>query len=349
MANLFGFHFDPTPGFDLGITSGVNKQINSVLPGQGTGSSAPKQTSSQGPGILARPKADSGNTTAVSGGTALGASTGPTAADLSAYNTYRGQANSALGDLLNQYDTTTKSLNSKYDTMANQDQSNYNQTKSNYDQAVTGQNQDLLRQTNQDREGVSHAYQNLLDMLGAYGGGASSVALQWAPNAAESYQNKLVNGDQSTTAHNLASLAGNFGTFQNQFDQQKKQEADQRAQDIAQANQDYNQTKGRLNDLLGYINNQSLDPGTIGTKLDEIQASIPNNVYVKPSYNGTSPVYQAPSLASFESNMPTASISSNVIPGNSSATPALYYLLNQQQKNNGTVVPVNQRQNQVLA
>lgn len=317
------------PSGILGAASASNGNNNSAFSGAGAynpayttagNSSAPKMNPN-----TADQSTDPGS------GQVLGQSTiNPTT---TAYNTYKNEANSALNDLLGQYNTAVNKENSAYTTQNNTDQSAYNQQKANYDNQVTGQNQDLLRQTNQDEQGVSNAYRNLMNLLGAYGGGASSVALQWAPNAARTYQNKLLSGDKATTAANLANLASNWGTYQNQYDQKKQQDLYQHNNNLAQAQADYNQTKAQLNSLLGNINTQALDPGTIGTKLDDIEASIPNNVFVNPTYTGVTPAYTAPSLASFESTMPTASINSNSAPNNS-ATPALYYLLSQSQQKN---------------
>lgn len=257
------------------------------------------------------------------------------------YNQYGNEVNSALNDLFGQYNTAVSKENSAYGQAQNTDQSAYNTQKGNYDQAVTGQNQDLLGQVNQDREGVSNAYRNLMDLLGAYGGGASSVALQWAPNAAKTYQDKLVSGDQQTSAKNLASLANSWNDFLGNFQQRKQQELDQHNQNLQQAQADYAHTKGQLAQIMDAINNQSDTPGNIGTRLDNIEASIPNTVFVKPTYTGVAPTFTRPSLASFESTMPTAAISTMTMPTNSSATPVLTALLNQQKKQNAaTVVPI---------
>lgn len=277
------------------------------------------------------------------GGTAYGSGTsyssGPSAADLAAYNTYNGQAHTALNDLLSAYDTANKQLKSQYGTQGNELQSGYNAAKNTYDTNVTQQGQQLQSEDNQIHANVANAYRNLLDMLGAYGGGASSVATQWAPTAAKHFQDTQVGGAQQNEAQNLKTLATNWGQYQDQFDNEKKKLADSQAQDLANNQANYDATKSQLNDILSSISTQAIDPTTIGSDLASIRASIPHTKFVKPSYTGVTPVYTAPSVSSFEASTPTTQVN---LPTNNTAasTPALAVLLGQQKKDqNANITP----------
>jgi hypothetical protein len=271
------------------------------------------------------------------GGTTV--SSGPSAADLSAYNTYANSANSDLGKLLAAYNTANQTENSAYNTRNNELQSGFNAAKDTYDNNVTQQNQQRLTQDNQVRQGVSNAYQSLLNMLGAYGGGGSSVAMQWAPNTATKFlQNQMGLADQNA-ATNLKSLATNFGNFQNQFDQQKKQAADAHNQNLANNQSSYDTVRGQLSEILNNISNRALDPTTIGNSLANIEGAIPNTRFVQPTYNGVTPVYQAPSLSSFEVNTPAPSVAA-ANPGNTAASPLAILLAQQQKKNQNNVTPL---------
>lgn len=333
LGQLFGHTLNALPGYSTLGNNITNPEVN-YLGVYNPGYSAPTPATPKGPANL------TGSTTTVNNQSAPQF----TAQDIAAYNTYKGQANQGLSDLLGQYNTAVQGENSAFNTAQNVNQSDFNKQQGNYNQAVTGQNQDLLRQTNQDMQGVSTAYRNLMDLLGAYGGGASSVALQWAPNAAKTYQDRLMSGDKQTAASNLASLASNWNDFITGFDQRKQQQLDQHNQNLAQAKQDYTHTQAQLNRIIDAINNRSDTPGNIGTNLNTIEASIPNSVFVNPTYTGVTPSFTRPSLASFQSQMPTATISTSTMPTNSSATPVLNFLLSQgqKQKQDATaVVPVD--------
>lgn len=337
-----------TPGGTAGYlsgsmqpTSGVNLMSGSSgLQGGGSSSSPASGHANRtgstytGGGSTYSPAAYYGGGTVYNAGYAP---SGPSAAEIAAqkaYDTYKGQANKALDQLLGQYNTAKQTTNSNYNTQSNQLQSGYNAAKNNYNDATTQARQDQLRQDNQIRVGTHNAYENLMNLLGAFGGGASSVATQWAPEAAQKFQNAQLGGVDQNTAANLRSLNTNWGNYQNDFNDRKKQLADQKAQALADAQSQYNTTRGQLHDILSAINNQSVDPSSIGSELSSVRASIPNNKFVAPTFTGNTPVYHAPNLANFEIANPTANMTTQA-PGNSSVhTPAIVALLNQQKRQN---------------
>ena len=268
-----------------------------------------------------------GDSTTYAGG---GSDSGPSAQDLAAYGAYQTEANNDLGRLLGSYNATKQSLNSKYDTLGNQLESGKAHTTDQYNDSVTGQNQDLLRQQNQVRQGTYQAYQNLMNLLGAYGGGGTSVAQQWAPTAAQHFQNAQLGDAGQNAASNLRSLNTTYGNYLDDYKNQKDQLFDQRNQDLANADSQYSDTKSKLDTILNHINSRALPAGDIGGALSGLD--IPSINYVKPSYTGTTPVYNAPNLASFEASTPASSFASPAAVSNSSATPALAYLLSQQKR-----------------
>lgn len=252
------------------------------------------------------------------------------AADQAAYDSYRSEANNDLSRLLGSYNSTVANLKSNYQTQGNQLDSAKAGAQNTYNNNVTDQNQNLLRQDNQIRQGVHSAYQNLMNLLGAYGGGGTSVAQQWAPEAAQHFQNAQMGTANQTTAANLRDLNNNWGTYLNQWENQKKQLADQQNQDLTNAKSTYDDTKTKLNTILGRIGNPGIAPSDIAGQLSGI--SVPRVDFVKPTYTGTTPVYNAPNLSTFEAAVPTASFAQPAAVSNSSATPALAVLLDQQKR-----------------
>lgn len=364
--NLFGFHFDPTPGFNLAHDSfgepyiaatgtknviglGGNpdqmvtdsqrayqgqKAAENLLYHNSPSSPQPNSKSTGPSGSSYYPQQVQGATTTQT--TYSNPYQAPSYSSL--YNTYNDQAHTALGDLLSGLNTANQQLKSQYDTRGNELQSGYNQAHQKYDQSVTQNNQNLLSQQNQVHQGTAHAYQNLLNLLGAYGGGSSSVALNWAPQAAGRFEQAQISGADQNAAQNQQSLAQNWGDYQNQYNNDKKKLADAQNQDLANNQSQYDATKSSLNDILTAIQNRA-DPSTIGSELSTIRAGIPHTKFVQPSYNGTTPTFTAPSVASYEVANPQTNVSQQ-LPGNSSTTPALALFLNQQKKQNANVTPV---------
>lgn len=333
-----------TPGGTAGYlsgsmqpTSGVNLMSGSSgLQGGGSGSSP-----ASGHANTTATYTGSGSVYSPGGYYTGGYYTGPSAAEIAAqkaYDTYKGQANKALDQLLGQYNTAKQTTNSNYNTQSNQLQSGYNAAKNNYDDATTQARQDQLRQDNQIRVGTHNAYENLMNLLGAFGGGASSVAMNWAPEAAQKFQNAQLGGVDQNTAANLRSLNTNWGNFENQFNDRKKQLADQRAQALADAQSQYSHTRSQLGDILSAISKQAVDPGSIGAELSSVRSSIPNNTFVKPTFTGKTPVYNAPNLASFEIANPTANMSAQALGNSSVHTPAILALLQSQKKQQNPIV-----------
>lgn len=255
---------------------------------------------------------------------------GSAAAQTAAYGTYQTEAQNDLSKLLNSYNNTVAGLNSTYSTKGNELDSAKTAAENSYNTGVTDQNQNLLRQQNQVSQGTYQAYQNLMNLLGAYGGGGTSVAQQWAPTAAQHFQNAQLGDANQTTAGNLRDLNSNWGTYLNQFENEKKQLADQRNNDLQTAEGQYNDTRDQLNLILGRIGSRSAPTSDISGALSGL--NIPSIQYVQPTYNGTTPVYNAPNLSTFEASTPTASFAQPSAVSNSAATPALAFLLNQQKQ-----------------
>lgn len=317
---------DYTPGFNIDAHAGGG--IPFISKGNGSTGIAPPKPASNGSSSnpTPTPQGQTGSTPT----STYSYSSGPSAQDIAAYNTYQGEANSDLSRLLGSYNNTVASLNSNYNTQNNQLDSNKAATQNTYNNNVTQQHQDNLREQNQVRQGTYSAYQNLMNLLGAYGGGATSVAQNWAPTAAQHYQNEQVGNANQTTAANLRGLDTAWGNYLNDYNDKKRQLTDTHNQDVANADSTYNDTKAKLGTILSRIGSRAVDPNTIGSSLASL--NIPNVNFVQPSYTGTTPVYNAPNLATFEANAPTASFAQPAAVSNSSATPALAYLLDQQQQ-----------------
>jgi hypothetical protein len=314
---------DLTPGFNIDAHAGGG--IPFISRGNGSTGIAPapvRKTTS-----ATHPNSKSTSATTYSGGSS---DSGPSAQDLAAYNTYQNEAHGDLDRLLHSYNATKDSLNSSYGVRANQLESAKAHAQDNYNDSVTDQNQNLLRQQNQVRQGVHDAYQNLMNLLGAYGGGGTSVAQEWAPTAAQHFQNVQLGDANQNTAANLRHLNTNWGNYLQDYRDEKSQLADTHNQDIANAKSQYADTRDKLNLILSRIGSHAVDPGVIGSALGALD--IPHINYVRPTYTGNTPVYNAPNLSTFEASAPTANFASPGSVSNTAATPALAYLLDQQKR-----------------
>lgn len=318
-----GIHIDPTPGFNIDRHAGGG--VPFISKGDGSTGIAPPKPASHSTSSKPSAQPTQGTTTTYPGG-----SSGPSASDLAAYNTYQGEANSDLGRLLSSYNNTVGSLDSNFGKQNNQLDSAKAATQNTYNNNVTQQHQDNLREQNQVRQGTYNAYQALMSFLSAHGGGNTSLAQEWAPTAAQHYQNEQVGNANQTTAANLRGLDTAWGNYLNDYKNKKETLLDTHNQDVANAASTYNDTKAKLDLILNRIGSRALQPGDIGSALAGL--NIPNVNFVQPSYTGTTPVYNAPNLSTFEAQAPTASFAQPAAVSNSSATPALAYLLDQQQQ-----------------
>lgn len=311
--------FDITPGFNIDAHAGGG--IPFVSKGNGSTGIAPAPSPT-----TQHQAAQTGSTTTYDptayGG--YGSAAAQSAAN-NAYNTYKGYANTDLGKLLNSYGNEQQQINSNYDTQGNELQSGFNAAQAQNKQAVDQQNMNLLDEQNSIRQGVHQAYQNALNILGALGAGGSSAALNWAPMAASDFQNIQVGNANKNTAANLASLASNFGTYEQNFGNEKKKLADARTQDLNNAASAYDATKTALQRIIDGINAQNMTPSDVATGLTAVEGQIPNMKFSRPSYTGVTPVLAAPQLSTFEAPALKTSLTTSV-PDNSAATPALYFL-----------------------
>lgn len=244
-----------------------------------------------------------------------------------AYNTYKGYATDDLSKLLNSYNNQVAGINSNYDTQGNELQSGYNHAQTTNQNQVTSQQQALLDQENNIRQGTHHAYQNAMNMLGALGAGGSSAALQWAPQATSDFQNIQVGQADKNTAANLASLAGSWDAYQQGFGQQKKKLADNRNQDLLNAKSSYGDVKDALGRIIDSINSQNTTPDAIASSLGAAESGLNNVKFVKPSYTGVTPVLATPQLSNYLAPNLQASLGTTTPDNNNTAaTPAAVYL-----------------------
>ena len=282
-----------------------------------------------------------GTSTTVASGNVLGAGTG--------FNPsiYRSQANMALTDLQNAYNTQQQALNRQFETMGNEAKSAWKTNQADYNTAVTGQNKQLVQQNNQIMQNTGSAYRNLMNMLGAYGAGGGSVAQQWAPTAAQNFQNAQMGAAGQNTAENLAALDTSWNRYDQQFQSEEKKREQAKLDQLANAEGSYEGTRSKLQSILDSLTSGTAD-SSVGSRLADIQSSIPNLKLANQVYTGNTPTYATPALSNYAvANTPAANFV-DTMPGNSSVNS--YYLADQQRRNTPALAALlNPRRNDELA
>jgi hypothetical protein len=322
--------FDPTPGGSLGdYTRQATAQPKAFIPSIGTHSSgynaantAPSAPNTNNNGVVLG--ANTGQNTTYN--------TGPSASQLAANQQAIDLANSAMGRLPGQLQTALGNVQHQYDQNYNQLQSGFNQAHQGYDQS-TGQNtQQFVTNKNKINDQGSQGLLGLLRTLGQHGAGGSSAAMFAAPDAVNQFVTQQRSGAGQTYGENQQALDTNWGNYQSGFDNSKKQLADwlSRNQDQARTNSEQNRIS-----LLSQLAGLQASPDAAQPYIDKINAAndqIDQLAKFNPTYNGTTPVYNAPSVASYTVDQAGAPVLGN--PGNGTGGGSiLNFLLGLKDKN----------------
>lgn len=275
-----------------------------------------------------------GASTTAQSGAAAGASTGAgqySPQDLAAYNLYASQAQDALNRAQAAYSTRQGNINSSFNTQQNELNSAADAARNQYQTGVTGNQQSRLTDANQIHTAANAGYQSLLHILGGLGAGGGSEAQFLAPDLVKQSMSQQEGQAGQAFAQNARSLDQNYGDFQNKEKNQRDQLIDWRNSQLATDQAAYNTTQQNLLNILAGLRSRSAAPTDLASSLNSVVSTIPNEVAQHPTYTGTTPVYNAPSLTSFETSaMPTAQVAPTA-PGGAS-TPFLNLLLGEQKK-----------------
>jgi len=334
------FGIDLTPGFSLGA---IAQGIGDLFGG------APQKVSSKeleqyyGP---SKPANKPGNTSQSTGSSTPSLSYASSSAPsydpnvLSQYQTAINTTQSALDRLPNQLAIAKGNIGSQYNTNLNELNSSKKQAQGSYDTSTLQNRQNYRGDKNQIADAASSGLRGLLRTLGAYGAGGSSDALYVAPQAVAQQASAERAGAGQNYAQNAQSLDTNWNNFLEQDKNSREKLNDWRTQQINSATAQSDTTKqsllSKLADLMGQ--KAAYQGGSyqgaaqpLIDQANDLSGTIDNLARINPSYNGTTPVYDAPTLGSYEVNPNTQTQFANA--AEQTSTPYLSLLLGGRDRN----------------
>jgi hypothetical protein len=260
---------------------------------------------------------------------------------VSQYDTAVNSAQSALNRLPTQLGIATGNVNRQYTVNQNELNSTKNQANNSYTQSGQQNQQSFRTDKNAIADKSSQGLQGLLRMLGAYGAGGSSDARYVAPQAVATQASQERAGAGQTYAQNQSGLDTNWNNFLLQDTNSRHKLEDWRTQQINDAKAQSETTKqdllSKLADLIGQraAYKGGSYQGAAQPYVDQanaLGASIDNLAKINPTYNGVTPVYNAPALSDYTLGQGSgAQLAQNA--AEQQASPYLSLLLGQRDKN----------------
>ncbi len=236
-------------------------------------------------------------------------------ATLAQYDQAIGIYNNSLGRLSGQLDIAKGNINQQYGTNLNELDSTKNQAQNNYNTSTTQNGQSLRTNKNVIADQASSGLRGLLRTLGAYGASGSSDALYNAPQAVANQATQQRAGAGQTFAQNQQGLDTNWGNFTNQDANSHRKLNDWQSNQLNSVQATSDTTKqDLLTKLAGIASQRASAAGGNATAsaqpyLDQaagLNSTIDNLGRNVASYTGTTPVYQAPTLDSYNTGAGTA-------------------------------------------
>lgn len=255
-----------------------------------------------------------------------------------------GVLQNSLNRLPGQLDIAKGNINTQFGQKNNELDSTFNQNQNSYNNQSTQNQQTLRTNKNAINDQSSSGLRGLQRLLGAYGAVGSDLGVAGQAVANRATQQNA--GAGQTFAGNQSSLDTNFGNFKNQLDNERKKLADWKNSQLSNADQQSLTTRqdllSKLADIQGQIS--AARGGSYASSaqpfLDQANAlsgQIDNLGRLNPTYDGTTPVYNAPTLSSYNVANPASFGFGGNGTAASSGTPFLNLLLG---KNDKTKQPV---------
>lgn len=245
-----------------------------------------------------------------------------------------GQAGSALDTALNAMNASNASVNASETQQQNELNSNKATQQNTFNNTLTSDEQGLTNaETGAKTQGNSDIT-SLDRLIASLGGGGSSVETEEVPKLVDTSVASNISGADTTKATNDQSANVAWNTFLNQLGSQQQQLTDQASQQIATNQGAYNKTAQALDAIESAAQGGTIDPSDLSYELESAIGQIPAVVNWAPSFSGTTPVYQTPSLSNFTLT-PTqiAAAAGTALPTSGAATiPFLAALTGNQQK-----------------
>lgn len=356
VGNTLGF--DPTPGFNL---SNPFKSYGSPISASGTntplgaGTAAyvastagnnhvPESSSGYTPRGISLHGGSSGNTkayTTTNQNTGSGGGYTPPASNWTPQNQQMydysvDEINRQMGRLGNQYNAAIGNIDSTYNQRLGSLQSARGQAKENFDFGTTTNQQNYVTDQNRIQSQASQGLRGLLRQLGAMGAGGGSAYLYSAPEAVGQFAQEQLSGTGQGYAQNARDLDRTLTTFNRNADNQEKELKDWRAKRRQEAKSQREQARVSLLETLRQLNAERAQAqgGSITAALEKYTPQIARAegridalARFRPTFDGRTPVYEAPELARFNiANNPQAQLTP-MSAGMGGRTPYLNMLL----------------------
>lgn len=257
------------------------------------------------------------------------------------YDRQIGDINNNLNSMDRQLENALAGVRGEYDTYKNEQQSQYNANKNEYDTSTKQNRQQLQTNRNTITNRASSGLRGLLRILGAMGAGNSSVAQYGAPDMVRRQANDEYNNAGQTYAQNQQNLDTDWGNYQNEYENDKKKLEDwYDGQVKAKKQENYEKRQSLLSDLVTAYGNRAQYGGDYGGGINDAYNRIADyrgkinelGEYSKPNYTGTTAVYNAPDLASYNAN--DTNLSTTVDNSEGGTTPLLTALRSITKKKN---------------
>lgn len=270
------------------------------------------------------------------GGDVLGAQARATANSLAQYDQAIGTYNSSLGRLNTQADIARGNVNTQYGTQLGELDTNKTAQQGTYNNQTTQNGQNLRTNKNTIADQASTGLRGLQRMLGAYGAGGSSDAMFVAPQAVANQASQQRAGAGQTFAQNQSGLDTNWNNFLGQDTNSRKKLNDWKSNTL---NSVESQTASTRQDLLSKLadltgqraaaagGSYAASAQPFMDQANALNGTIDNLGRTVSTYDGTRPVYEAPTLSSYVSQAATGRIDPTQSTGG--VNPYLSMLLNQ--------------------
>lgn len=232
-----------------------------------------------------------------------------------------------LGRLPGQLDIARGNINDQFNVRGNELQSGFNAAQNTYNTQSTQNRQNLVTDRNNINDIASQGLRGLMRMLGAFGAGGSSDRFN-AGDAVTTQANSQLSGAGQTFSGNQSGLDTNWGNFKTQDEQERAKLNDWKTQQLNSAEQ---QSMTNRQDILSRLAGLQSDAGSAQRYIDEssaLNSQIDNLGRFSPTYTGNTPVFQAPTLNSYDTGQGQVAVRGDALQG-SGSTPFLSLLLGQ--------------------
>ena len=215
--------------------------------------------------------------------------------------------NNALGRLGNQLNIAKSNIGSQYGQRSGELDTSFNQNQNSYNSSTTQNKQNLRSNKNVINDQASSGLRGLQRLLGSYGAVGSDMGLAGQAVAEQaSAQNA---GAGQAYAQNQRSLDTNWGNFNNQLESERKKLNEWRGQQEQQVEQQSATSRQdlltKLSDIRGQMAAARGGSYAAGAQpyLDQansLSGRIDELGRFNPTYSGVTPVYEAPTLGSYD-------------------------------------------------